>query len=77
LTEEEYAALDDYYTQNPPKVDPAKKGTGFYTQRVTAARSITVDALSMKWLTLQAIASQKTPAEIISDMIQKEIAATE
>jgi hypothetical protein len=29
LTEEEYDALDEYYTKNPPKIDPAKNGTGF------------------------------------------------
>jgi hypothetical protein len=75
LTEEEYDALDEYYTQNPPKVDPAKKGTGFFTRRKAAARSITVDTLSANWLMTRAIAAHKTPAEIISDLIQKEIAA--
>jgi hypothetical protein len=75
LTEEEYDALDEYYTKNPPKVDPAKKGTGVFTRRKAAARSITVDALSANWLTTRAIAVHKTPAEIISDLIQKEIAA--
>ncbi|MDR1128239.1 MAG: hypothetical protein LBL20_02920 [Treponema sp.] len=75
MTEEAYDALDEYYTRNPPKVDPAKKGTGFFTRRKAAARSITVDALSANWLMTKAIAVHKTPAEIISDMIQKEIAA--
>jgi hypothetical protein len=75
LTEEEYDALDEYYTKNPPQIDPAKKGTGFFTQRTAAARSITVDALSANWLMIRAIASHKTPSEIISDMIQKELAA--
>jgi hypothetical protein len=32
LTDEEYDALDEYYTKNPPKVDPAKKG-GFFTRQ--------------------------------------------
>jgi hypothetical protein len=67
--------LDEYYTQNPPKVDPAKKGTGFFTHRKAAARSITVDAFSANWLRTRAIAAHKTPAEIINDLIQKEIAA--
>jgi hypothetical protein len=26
MTEEEAAYWDDYYTKNPPKVDPTKKG---------------------------------------------------
>jgi hypothetical protein len=32
LTDEEYDALDEYYTKNPPKVDPAKRG-GFFTRQ--------------------------------------------
>jgi hypothetical protein len=75
LTEEEYDALDEYYTKNPPAIDPAKKGTGFFTRRKEAARSITIDTLSANWLMTKAIAVHKTPAEIISDLIQKEIAA--
>ncbi|MDR3147678.1 MAG: hypothetical protein LBU00_04790 [Treponema sp.] len=76
LTEEEYDALDEYYTKNPPKVNPAKNGTGFFTRRKAAARSITVDAFSANWLVTKAIATHKTPADIISDMVQKEIATT-
>ena len=43
LPEEEYDALDEYYTQNPPKMDPAKNGTGFFSRHKAAARTITVD----------------------------------
>ena len=75
LTEEEYDALDEYYTKNPPKVDPAKNGTGFFTRRIGAARTITIDGLSADYLTIKAMAMQKTPAEIISELVQKEIAA--
>ena len=76
LTEEEYDALDDYYTQNPPKVDPAKNGTGFFTRHTTAARTITIDSLSADYLTLKAIAANKTPAEIIGEMIRERIATS-
>jgi hypothetical protein len=75
LTEEEYDALDEYYTKNPPKIDPAKNGTGFFTRR-RAALSVTVDKLSADWLLTKAIAAHKTPADIISDLVQREIAAT-
>jgi hypothetical protein len=68
--------LDEYYTKNPPKVDPAKNGTGFFTQRKSAL-SITVEKLSADWLLTKAIAAHKTPAEIISDMVQREIDATD
>jgi hypothetical protein len=72
LTEEEYDALDEKWTKNTPKVGP--NGTGFFAQRRQGARSITIDNLSADWLLTKAIAAHKTPADIISDMIQKEIA---
>ena len=75
LTEEEYDALDEHYTQNPPKVDPAKKGTGFFTRRTAAARTITIDSLSADYLAIKAMTTHKTPAELISELIQREIAA--
>jgi len=76
LTDEEYDALDEYYTKNPPKVDPKKNGTGFFTKRTAAARTITVDSLSADYLTTKAISTHKTPAEIINEMIQERIAAS-
>jgi hypothetical protein len=75
LTEEEYDALDEHYTKNPPKVNPAKEGTGFFTKQTAAARTVTLDNLSADYLTVKAMATQKTPAQIISDMVQREIAA--
>ena len=75
LTEKEYDVLDEHYTQNPPKVDPTKKGTGFFTRRTAAARTITIDGLSADYLTVKAMATHKTPAEIISEFVQREIAA--
>ena len=70
-----YASLDEYYTKNPPKVDPSKKGTGFFTKRTAAARTITIDSLSADYLMIKAMATHKTPAEIISELIKREIAA--
>jgi hypothetical protein len=79
LTEEEYDALDEKWTKNPPT--PGPNGTGFFAKRKAAlaaqsARSITIDNLSADWLLTKAIAAGKTPAEIIRDMVQKEIAAS-
>jgi len=76
LTEEEYDALDEYYTKNPPKIDPTKKGTGFFTRHTAAARTITVDNLSAAYLTTKAIAEHKTPAEIIGEMVRERITAS-
>jgi len=76
LTEEEYDALDEYYTQNPPKIDPEKRGTGFFTRRTADARTITVDNLSADYLMIKAMAEKKTPAEIIGEMVRERIAAS-
>jgi len=78
LTEEEYAALSKKWTANPPK--PGPNGTGFFAQRKAAlstqsARSITVDAFTADYLFNRAISIHKTPADIISEMVKKEIAS--
>jgi hypothetical protein len=75
MTDEEADALDEYYTRNPPKIDPAKKGTGFFTRRKTLGRTITVDTLSADYLTTKAIATHKTPADIIGELVRKELKA--
>jgi hypothetical protein len=72
MTDAEADYWDEYYTKNPPK--PGPNGTGFFTQQRKTAHSITIDSLSADWLLTKAIAAQKTPADIISDMVQKEIA---
>ncbi|MCL2294853.1 MAG: hypothetical protein FWC36_08330 [Spirochaetes bacterium] len=74
---EEYDALAEHYAKNPPKADPAKKGTGFFTRRTAEACTITIDSLSADYLTIKAMATHKTPAEIISEMIREQIAASQ
>jgi hypothetical protein len=78
LIEEKYAELDKKWTENPPKIGP--NGTGFFAQRKAAlaaqsARSITVDAFTADYVINKAIAVRKTPADIIGEMVQKDIAA--
>jgi hypothetical protein len=76
LTEEEYDALDEKWTKNPPI--PGPNGTGFFAQRKAAAqsaRSITVDAFTADYLLTRAIAAHKTPADIIGEMVREQIAA--
>jgi hypothetical protein len=78
LTEEEYDALDEKWTKTTPRVGP--NGTGFFALRkaaasARAARSITVDSFTADYLLTRAIAARKTPADIIGDLVQKEIAA--
>ena len=78
MTEEEANYWDDYYTKNPPR--PGPNGTGFFSQRKAAlaaqsALLISVDSITADYLKTKAIADHKTPAEIISEMVQREIAA--
>jgi hypothetical protein len=70
MTGEEADALDEYYTRNPPKVDPRKNG-GFAKK---SFRMVAVDRLSEDYLLTKAIATHKTPTEIIGDMVRREIA---
>jgi len=71
LTEEEYDALDEYWTKNTPKVGP--NGTGFISRR--EARLFGIDDLSADYLLTKAIADHKTPAQIINEMVRERLAA--
>jgi hypothetical protein len=71
-TDEEYDALDEYYTKNPPKADPAKKGGMFTCQRELLDA---LDQVSADYIRTKAEAEHKMPAQIISDLVRKEIAA--
>ena len=73
MTEEEANYWDDYYTKNPPV--PGPNGTGFFTQKRKTAHSLTIDSLCADWLLTKAIAANKTPSDIISEWVHKEIAA--
>jgi hypothetical protein len=69
MTDEEADALDEYYTKNPPEIDPDTNG-GF------AARSfkmIAVDRLSENYLLTKAMATHKTPTEIIGELVRERI----
>jgi hypothetical protein len=74
MTEEEAFALDEKWTKTTPKVGP--NGSGFLSKRKAAAHIITIDDLSADWLNTKAITDHKTPAEIISDMVQERIATS-
>ena len=69
MSDEEADALDEYYTKNPPKVDPAKNG-GFAKK---SFRMIAVDRLSENYLITRAMATHKTPTEIIGELVRGEI----
>ena len=72
MTEEEADALDEYYTKNPPRVDPRKNG-GFAN---TSFRLVALDRLSEDYLLTKAIATHKSPTEIIGELVREKIAAS-
>jgi hypothetical protein len=74
MTEEEAFALDEKWTKTTPKVGP--NGSGFLSRR-KAARMITIDGLSADYLFSKAIADHKTPAEIVSEMVQERLAVSQ
>jgi hypothetical protein len=72
MTDEEYDALDEYFTKNPPKVDPSKA-------RYIAPRgeqTVTLDDFSADYINSRAEAAHKTPAEIITDLVREKLAKT-
>ena len=72
MTEEEADALDEYFTKNLPKVDPRKGGI---TTR-QGFRMVALDRISEDYLLTMALATKKTPTELISDMVRERIAVS-
>jgi hypothetical protein len=61
MTDEEAFALDEYYTKNPPKIDPSKARI-----RIPLIR---VDNIAAEYLAKEAETTHKKPEEIISNLI--------
>ena len=72
LTEEEYDALDEYYTKNPPKVSGDGK-SGFFMKN--KGNIIIVSDTTATYLHVKAETTHKTPSELIDEMIHERIAA--
>jgi hypothetical protein len=67
MTEEEAFALDEYYTNNPPEVDPSKARI-----RVPLVR---VDDATAEYLAREARETHKKPEEILRNLVEEKIAA--
>jgi len=65
MTEEEANALDDFVTNNPPRVDPSK------ARHIT--RMVALDDLTIEYIYSQSIANHKTPTEIIRDLVTEKL----
>ena len=72
-TNQEYDTLDEYYTKNPPKVDPAKKGGMFTRQRELLD---VLDTVSADYIMTRAMAANKMPTQIIGELVREKIAAS-
>jgi shikimate kinase len=71
MTEEEADALDELWTKTTPKIK--KGGGGFFTER--RARMLLLDEATVNILNARSRATHQTPAEYITKLIRKEIAA--
>ena len=71
MTEEEADALDELWTKTTPKI---RKGEGgFFTER--RARMLLLDEATVHILDASAKAVHKTPAEFITQLLRKDLAA--
>jgi hypothetical protein len=71
MTEAEADALDDLLTRTTPAVNPNVRG-------VTARKgfkTVTIDDFSADFITARALATRKTPEEVIHALVAQEIAA--
>ncbi|MDR2094976.1 MAG: hypothetical protein LBP76_05590 [Treponema sp.] len=73
LTDEEADALDELLTKAAPKTDANVQGP-FIKNR---ERTIILDTFSAEYLKAKMMATSKTPAELINDMIRREMALAE
>ena len=73
MTDEEADYWDEFFTKNPPRVDPNKKGGYFTRQRELLD---VLDRTTADYIVNRAIQSQKLPAQIIGDMVREKIASS-
>ncbi|MDR0636752.1 MAG: hypothetical protein LBF87_07715 [Treponema sp.] len=70
LTDEEADALDELLTRTTPKTNSNVQGP-FIKHRDTL---VVLDPFSAEYLKARMLATKKTPAELINDMIRREMA---
>ena len=71
MTDEEYDALDERWTKTPPKVNFTRPGI-FARQR---ALLDILDKATASYIMTKAEATNQTPAQVISKIVHREIAA--
>jgi len=73
MTEEEAQELDDFVTNNEITLGP--NGSGWLSQR--ELRMLGITTITVNYLLNKAKADNKSPAQIIDELVGKEIAAAE
>jgi len=73
MTEEEADYWDEYYTKNPPKIDPSKKG-GFFTRQRELLEVL--DKVSIEYIMSCSLSKNKMPSQIIGEMVRERISAS-
>jgi hypothetical protein len=73
LTEKEYDELDEFYTNNPPKINPAKKG-GIFTRQRELLKAL--DDVSAEYIRTRAEATNRLPSQVVGELVCKELAAS-
>ena len=71
MTEEEADRLDELWTKTTPKIDTTKPG--YFTKHM--AHLIEVDTVTAAYLRARADATNKTPAQIIGEMVREQMVA--
>ena len=71
MTDEEADYWDEYFTKNPPKVDPSKKG-GYFTQQRELLNVL--NQVSADYILSRSMSTNKMPAQIIDEMVQQQMA---
>ncbi|MCL1912019.1 MAG: ribbon-helix-helix domain-containing protein [Leptospirales bacterium] len=69
MTDEEANALDELLTRTTPKLGP--NGTGFFSSK--GYQMIALDEETARILNAQAIATRRSPAEIIAELVHKRL----
>jgi hypothetical protein len=72
MTEQEAWDLDEMLTRTDPKI--GINGTGFISLR--DARILGLDELSINYLVTKSQVDNKSPAQIIGDLVREKIAAS-
>jgi len=70
MTDEEYDALDERWTQTTPKVNFARPGV--FAQQRTLLNVL--DKVTSNYIITRAEATNQTPAQVICKMVHQEIA---